>query len=608
MIRNQENAVVDLANSLKTTISSLWMEPRITLVDELSRREALIKQMKGGIEKDNLFSEWKLLQTVREDIYFLYYGDMQGNIEAFPFYKSNENNSLESTPWFKNAINNEGQIVWSDPYLEEEENIVVISTSKTVEDPDTKEILGVFAIEITLETLKSLFKKTQLPKGGAFFLTEKTGKPILSTSEQFPSGLLDYLREMQTAGAFYVPDRGLFVVRTEMPYTEWNLIITVPKQSLLTSLSPIKYTAFYLAGGFIMASFYIFVLVYVRFRRKALRLSEYFTEIGNGSSEVRTVVNDNEVLRTINGDFNQTLLKLRRSEEEKRASEAKYTALVRNAPIGIFQLYPGNRFVCCNDSAARIFGFTSTGEMEANIQPFETFFPQEAITSFYHQIENKQEIKSFITPIKTHDGKPMWVEINAEAQRNKEGGLELLNGFMKDITAKKHMEEQLYLLANTDELTGVYNRRYFFEIIRQCWELAIRYGHPLSFLMLDIDHFKRINDLYGHGNGDTVLKNICGLVSESIRTVDFFARLGGEEFGILLPETEIEGAVNMAERIRTTIEQQAVFSFEDNRVSITVCIGVASLNTDIRDIDTLLKSADNALYRAKRSGRNRIDY
>jgi diguanylate cyclase (GGDEF)-like protein len=126
--------------------------------------------------------------------------------------------------------------------------------------------------------------------------------------------------------------------------------------------------------------------------------------------------------------------------------------------------------------------------------------------------------------------------------------------------------------------------------------------------MMDIDHFKRVNDLYGHGSGDTVLKSVCSLVSESIRTVDFFARLGGEEFGILLPETGIEGAVNLAERIRTTIEQQAVFSFEDNRVSITVCIGVASINTDIRDIDTLLKSADNALYRAKRSGRNRIDY
>jgi diguanylate cyclase (GGDEF)-like protein len=160
--------------------------------------------------------------------------------------------------------------------------------------------------------------------------------------------------------------------------------------------------------------------------------------------------------------------------------------------------------------------------------------------------------------------------------------------------------------AMTDPLTGVTNRRGFFEIGERLLERA-RFGNePLAIVMFDLDRFKGINDQFGHATGDEVLIAFCRLASAQLRTDDLFARIGGEEFATLLPNTALHDALRLAERVRAVIEG-ATHAVGEDVVRITVSVGVAPLNEGTAALDAFLSAADIALYRAKAAGRNRVE-
>lgn len=165
--------------------------------------------------------------------------------------------------------------------------------------------------------------------------------------------------------------------------------------------------------------------------------------------------------------------------------------------------------------------------------------------------------------------------------------------------------EELERLANTDSLTGICNRRYLLMIAEQEIKRSQRYNFSFTVLLLDIDHFKKINDTYGHNIGDKVIIFMTQTVINNLRQPDCFGRFGGEEFVILLPDTDIDEGVIVAERIRHNIHHQSI-SVENQQVSITVSIGVASYNLGDQTIDAIIHRADQALYQAKNQGRNRV--
>jgi diguanylate cyclase (GGDEF)-like protein len=174
-----------------------------------------------------------------------------------------------------------------------------------------------------------------------------------------------------------------------------------------------------------------------------------------------------------------------------------------------------------------------------------------------------------------------------------------------DITVRKRLESRLHEMASTDELTGVNNRRRFFDLASIEISRARRYDCPVSFLMLDADRFKGINDQYGHVTGDRVLKAMADTARASLRTVDILARYGGEEFAILLPETDEDNAVSVADRLRLAISETEVPT-ERGPLYFTASLGVAGAKGDAIDLGKLIERADQALYAAKRSGRNRV--
>lgn len=183
-----------------------------------------------------------------------------------------------------------------------------------------------------------------------------------------------------------------------------------------------------------------------------------------------------------------------------------------------------------------------------------------------------------------------------------DGGRMLTYTHVTDLV--RHAEE-LRTLATVDSLTGLYNRRHFLTLARGEWERYQRYNRPLSLLFIDIDRFKAINDLHGHAAGDSVLASIGRICRDAQRASDTGGRFGGNEFAILLPETDLDGAIVFAERLRQTIERQSISTESENH-NITVSIGVADARLSMSGFDRLLKLADNALYEAKQAGRNRV--
>ena len=165
--------------------------------------------------------------------------------------------------------------------------------------------------------------------------------------------------------------------------------------------------------------------------------------------------------------------------------------------------------------------------------------------------------------------------------------------------------ERIANLAETDDLTGVWNRRYFRRLLPQEIERARTFGVPLSLLMFDIDEFKQINDSFGHVIGDVVLSELCGALREMLRPTDMLARFGGDEFAVILPHTDLARAVVVAERILHGIRELTIPTDEEGAIRCSVSIGLAEWSRDDGIADALVKRADERLYQSKRNGKNR---
>lgn len=171
---------------------------------------------------------------------------------------------------------------------------------------------------------------------------------------------------------------------------------------------------------------------------------------------------------------------------------------------------------------------------------------------------------------------------------------------LNDINVK------LEILATTDSLTGVKNRRAFYESSASIIKYTIREGEKLAVLMMDIDKFKMINDLYGHSVGDDVIRLVAKKAEGTLRNSDVFGRLGGEEFAAVLPNTSEKGALKAAENIRSEIENIEFLTNKNEKIKVTISIGVTIFNSNDIALDSLLHRADLALYEAKRGGRNKV--
>jgi diguanylate cyclase (GGDEF)-like protein len=192
-------------------------------------------------------------------------------------------------------------------------------------------------------------------------------------------------------------------------------------------------------------------------------------------------------------------------------------------------------------------------------------------------------------------------QINTQLLETSAKALGVLHELEWQNARLEDLNDRLELLATTDGLTGLHNHRTFQERFRSAFAHSKRYNQPMSLIMLDVDHFKNLNDSLGHPTGDAVLVFIANVIKSLVRKSDCVARYGGEEFAILLPNTKLSGALRLARRIRERLDNAP-----EAPAPFTVSLGVAELTPEMKEPDDLLTLADSALYEAKRSGRNRV--
>ena len=284
------------------------------------------------------------------------------------------------------------------------------------------------------------------------------------------------------------------------------------------------------------------------------------------------------------------------------ALEQKYQILVEHAPFPILiSCLRDGRILYINPKAAQKLEITQ--EHAIGKLTHDYYADPEDRDSLLVTIERQGYLQNAEVLLKATTGATFWVNVSATLIAFADEPAIFLA--LVDVTKRKELEKQLETMAMTDDLTGLFNRRYFAAKGNAEFQRAHRYKTPLSMLMLDIDRFKLINDTYGHEAGDHVLKECATLMGQQLREIDILGRLGGEEFGVLLPNTDESHTLILAERLRHTIAQHP-FVIHGKPVSITASIGVAALHDDITLLDGVLRHADAAMYQAKQQGRNRV--
>lgn len=261
----------------------------------------------------------------------------------------------------------------------------------------------------------------------------------------------------------------------------------------------------------------------------------------------------------------------------------------------------GPRILYANEGFTRMTGYTLDEVLGCNPRFMQGPNTDRAIIDRLRRNCVNGDVFSGATVNYRKDGTPFDIEWTVAPIRDDAGNISHYMAIQRDVTEREAMRQRLEYLARHDALTGLFNRQYTQKLLEQEIERCERYDAALSVLVIDIDHFKRVNDDHGHACGDTILQNVARLIRERIRTNDVVGRWGGEEFLVLLPHTTIDGASEAAESLRAHVEQLE----GDDSPAVTISVGAAEREAG-ENADGLFDAADMALYDAKEQGRNRV--
>jgi diguanylate cyclase (GGDEF)-like protein/PAS domain S-box-containing protein len=281
-----------------------------------------------------------------------------------------------------------------------------------------------------------------------------------------------------------------------------------------------------------------------------------------------------------------------------RESEVRYRTMFNSVLDGIFVCHRDGRIADTNQVARHQLGFEAsefTGLRITDVLDMDQEWTKDVLPHVYsagvYRTEGEQVHK---------DGSRSPVDLQVVLMTL--GDEEMFVTVAHDITSRKALERELDRLASTDNLTGIGNRGGFERALSHEMKLANRYDQPLAMAMLDLDHFKQVNDRHGHEAGDRALQHVCSITASLLREADQFFRYGGEEFIVLMPQTQLDGAIHLAERIRRAV---ATSPLADVGVTLTVSIGVTAYQKN-ESRNSLVSRVDSALYAAKSAGRNAV--
>jgi len=283
--------------------------------------------------------------------------------------------------------------------------------------------------------------------------------------------------------------------------------------------------------------------------------------------------------------------------------EESYRELQENLPVGVYRAVEEGLIQTANSALIRMMGFESFEALQS-ARLHEVWVHPEQRTEMIETLREEGFVLGYEVTLRRADGTELQASFDARGTFDSEGGLIYFDAIVQDITERVEAQRKLEQMARTDSLTGLYNRQHLMERFEDELARSSRYNRPLSVMMIDLDHFKQVNDGYGHLAGDDVLMATASLIDRTLRETDFVGRYGGEEFLAVLPETSLEGALDLAERLRGAMEDTCHWMPCGDELEVTCSIGVAEAVCD--EVEDIIDLADSAMYAAKRAGRNTV--
>lgn len=291
-------------------------------------------------------------------------------------------------------------------------------------------------------------------------------------------------------------------------------------------------------------------------------------------------------------------------EAQLRESEQNFRRLFENMQDVYYRTDAQGVVQHVGPGVRRVLGY-EPHEIEGRTA--ESYYPQSTDRdAFKAAIMEHGEVSDFPGQMVRRDGTVIDISISSHALYDHAGNFAGVEGIYRDVTQRKNLERELKRLATTDVLTGMANRRAFLESAESAYAHSRNHGEPLTLLMLDLDHFKSINDRFGHLEGDRALASFAQAVKNQLRASDTVGRLGGEEFGVLLPLTSMEEGQEVAQRILHAVRALQLHDESGNAYGITTSLGLSTFRASDRSLRDMLDRADQALYLAKHQGRNQI--
>ncbi|HET7293463.1 MAG TPA: EAL domain-containing protein [Vicinamibacteria bacterium] len=276
-----------------------------------------------------------------------------------------------------------------------------------------------------------------------------------------------------------------------------------------------------------------------------------------------------------------------------RESEERYRLLFERNLAGVYRTSMDGRILDCNDACARVLGYDSREDL-LRASAVDLYFEPAEREAALEAIRERGSLTNHETRLRRKDGRPVWVIENVTLVPGEAGVME---GTLIDVSEQKLAAERLAHQAYHDALTGLPNRLLFTDRLKQALAQARRKRHGLAVFYLDIDEFKRVNDTLGHTTGDRLLQQVAGRLVGSLRLADTVARTGGDEFLVMLPEADADDAVRVVRKVSSALERP--FDVGGSTLHVTASVGISLFPNDGGDPETLLRNADNAMYRAK---------
>ncbi|MDF1615765.1 diguanylate cyclase [Desulfurivibrio dismutans] len=546
---------------------------------------------------------YEKITQANEDIGYLYSGYEDGSL-LINDYTPPEGFYAPARPWYIAAIAKKPEQSFGLPYREAKTNEWLISQSKALTDT-TGRITGVVSIDVSLARINNLLAENKEYSSQRTFLLDREGKLIIHPDEELIGHELPHItnqiKDRRGEGEFLYTENGdtRWAFFTPLEPVGWTVVTTVKRSEVI---APILITTFYYTLGVALVAL---ILGGLQSRYLGKRLAEPLTRLGKRIAEIvegrpKTGFEYNQSNHEIATIANH-IEELTERALQRKANELQ--TILESSRDGILVTDNHGRVTYANSHYKEMWHLPLEPPLKADVHHLATMIAGQIAEpeSFFARAKAlNSSLNEDTDKLNLNDGRVFeWFSCPVMDEAN------MLEGRLwnfRDITTRKRAEESLFRMATTDHLTELYNRQYFEAELAQALSRTQRYSSKISLVMFDVDHFKAVNDTYGHDAGDRVLYELGRRATATLRGPDTLARWGGEEFVVIMPETIATEAGQMAERLRLKTAGKPFPGVG----SITISLGVTSIHPSDNS-NTVLKRLDNALYEAKRSGRNRVE-